>query len=106
MRRVAPGAMLWQMGCLLAIFAGFFPRVVLVGVWIFTDDVDRAFSGFLVPLLGLIFLPLTTLVYVLLWQTGHGVDGLDWLWVGLAFILDLGSYAGGESQRRQRAATA
>jgi hypothetical protein len=94
------------MGCLFAIFGGFFPRAALVAVWIFTDDVDRAFSGFVVPLLGLILLPFTTLIYVLLWQSGHGVDGVEWLWVGLAFIVDLGSYAGGESQRRQRGATA
>jgi hypothetical protein len=106
MCRVPQRGMLRQMGCLFAIFAGFFPRVVLVAVWIFTDDVDRAFSGFVVPLLGVIFLPLTTLVYVLLWQSGHGVHGVEWLWVVLAFIADLGSAAGGESQRRQRAATA
>jgi hypothetical protein len=93
------------MGCLFAILGGFFPRLALVLVWIFTDDVDRAFSGFVVPLLGLILLPLTTLVYVLVWQAGHGVDGIDWLWVGLAFLADLGSYAGGESQRRSRTAT-
>ena len=96
MCRVPQRGMLRQMGCLFAIFSGFFPRVVLVAVWIFTDDVDRAFSGFVVPLLGVIFLPLTTLVYVLLWQSGHGVHGVEWLWVVLAFIADLGSAAGGE----------
>lgn len=85
---------------------GLAARAALVFVWIFTDDVDRAFSGFLVPLLGLILVPFTTLVYVLLWQSGRGVHGVEWLWVGLAFILDLGSTAGGEMQRRQRAAPA
>ncbi len=92
------------MGCLLVIFAGFFPRAALVGLWLFTDDVDRAFSGFLIPLLGLLFLPLTTLVYVLFWTSGNGVVGVEWLWVGLAFMLDLGSYGGGSTQRRRRAA--
>jgi hypothetical protein len=31
---------------------GFAPRVALVLVWIFTNLVDRAFNGFLIPLLG------------------------------------------------------
>ena len=42
------------MGCLLALLAGFAPRVALALVWIFTNWVDRAFNGFLIPLLGLI----------------------------------------------------
>ena len=58
-------------GCLLAIFAGFFPRVALVIVWIATDLVDRAFSTFIIPLLGLIFLPFTTLVFALAWAPGR-----------------------------------
>jgi hypothetical protein len=44
---------------------------------IFTPWVDRATGAFIWPLLGLIFLPLTTLLYVILWNTdGRGVDGL------------------------------
>jgi hypothetical protein len=45
------------MGCLFALLAGFFPRIALVLVWIFTNLVDRAFNGFILPLLGLILLP-------------------------------------------------
>ena len=58
------------MGCLLAVFAGFFPRIALVCLWIFTDDVDRAYDSFILPLLGLFFLPLTTLIYALVWAPG------------------------------------
>jgi hypothetical protein len=46
------------MGCLLALLAGFAPRVALALVWIFTNLVDRAFNGFLIPLLGLIVFPM------------------------------------------------
>jgi hypothetical protein len=88
------------MGCLLAIFAGFFPRVAFVLLWIFTSEVDQAYDSFIVPLLGLIFLPLTALVYALLWAPLGGVEGIDWLWVGLAFVLDLTSYGGGARARR------
>ena len=88
------------MGCLLAVFAGFFPRLALVCLWIFTNDVDRAYDSFIVPLLGLIFLPLTTLVYALAWSPGGGVEGIEWLWVGIALVLDLSAYGGGARARR------
>jgi hypothetical protein len=90
------------MGCLLAIFAGFFPRIALVCLWIFTNDVDRAYDSFIVPLLGLIFLPLTTLVYALAWSPVGGVEGIEWLWVALALVLDLSAYGGGARARRDR----
>jgi hypothetical protein len=88
------------MGCLLAVFAGFFPRIALVCLWIFTNDVDRAYDSFIVPLLGLIFLPLTTLVYALAWSPVGGVEGIEWLWVALALVLDLSAYGGGARARR------
>jgi hypothetical protein len=45
--------------CLLALLTGFFPRLGLLCVWIFTNEVDQAYDTFILPLLGLIFLPLT-----------------------------------------------
>jgi hypothetical protein len=67
------------MGCLLALLAGVAPRVALVLVWIFTNWVDRALNGFLIPLLGLIVFPYATLFYVLAynrllagWPVGDG----------------------------------
>jgi hypothetical protein len=89
------------MGCLLAVLAAISPRLALVLVWIFTNLVDRAFEGFLLPLLGLIFLPLTTLVYVLAYQPVTGVTGWGWFFVILAVLFDLGSYGGGAFSRRR-----
>ena len=34
------------------------------------------------PILGIIFLPFTTLMYVLLWTPVNGVGGFDWVWLG------------------------
>ena len=66
------------MGCLLALLAGFAPRVALALVWIFTNLVDRAFNGFLIPLLGLIVFPYATLFYVLAYNpVSGGVGGWD-----------------------------
>ena len=50
------------MGCLLVLLAAFAPRVTLFFVWIFSDLVDRAFAGIVIPLLGLHVLPYTTLL--------------------------------------------
>jgi hypothetical protein len=87
-------------GCLFALTAGFFPRIALVLLWIFTDDVDRAFDSFWIPLLGLIFLPLTTIMYALTWAPVVGIEGFDYFLVIFAFVLDLLSYGGGARARR------
>jgi hypothetical protein len=89
-------------GCLFALFAGVFPRVALVVVWIATGLVDRAFDGFLLPLLGLIFLPLTTLVYVFVWVPVDGLGHGRWLWVALAFLVELLGYVGTGRKNRDR----
>jgi hypothetical protein len=53
-----------------------FPRLALLFVWLFTLLVNRSFSGgILLPLLGIIFLPFTTLIYVLVYIPGIGVTG-------------------------------
>jgi hypothetical protein len=80
--------------CLFAILAGMFPRVAFGVFWIARPSVvDAAFGSFIWPLLGLIFVPFTTLMYVILWTPGTGISGSDWLWIGIAFVLDLGHYS-------------
>lgn len=90
------------MGCLLGLTAGFFPRLALLIVWLATREVDQAYDSFVVPLLGLIFLPLTTLVYALAYSPIGGVEGIGWFWVVFAFVLDLLAYGGGAQARRRR----
>jgi hypothetical protein len=85
--------------CLFAILTGFFPRLGLALVWIFTNEVDQAYDTFVLPLLGLIFLPLTTLVYALFWAPLGGVDGIEWFWVVLAFLFDIGALGAGARAR-------
>ena len=92
------------MGCLIAVIAGFFPRVALVVVWLTTNLVDRAFGPWILPLLGLIFLPFTTLIYVLVYSPVVGVGHGRWLWVALAFFFEvMGDLGGARSRRRRRA---
>jgi len=71
-----------------------FARLALLLVWVLTPVVNRAFhGGWLLPLLGIIFLPFTTLIYVLVYAPGSGVTGWGWVWVVLALLLDLGVYS-------------
>jgi hypothetical protein len=89
------------MGCLLALFAGFFPRFAMIVFWILRPNrVDVAFDTWVVPLLGIIFLPLTTLMYTVLWEPG-GLEGWEWFWIGIAALLDLSHWAASATQRDQ-----
>ena len=90
------------MGCLFAMFAGFFPRIALVVIWIATDLVDRAFSTGIIPLLGLIFLPFTTLIYAIAWVPGVHLGNGRWVWVAIAFTIELIGYAGTARTNRER----
>jgi len=69
--------------------AEFASRVVLAFMWIFGWRVNAAFNNFVVPLLGLIFLPYTTIMWVLIWTPATGVSGWDWIWVLLGVGLDI-----------------
>lgn len=89
------------MPCLIVLIGLFSPRLAIVLLAIFTDDLSRAFDGVVVPFLGFLLLPWTTLVYTLTWQSGHAVRGFDWFLVAIAFLLDLGSYMGGGRYRRR-----
>jgi hypothetical protein len=74
------------MSWLFALFA----RLALLIVWLSTPLVQRAFhGGWILPLLGILFLPITTLTYVLVYSISGNVTGWGWLWIVLAFLLDL-----------------
>jgi len=90
------------MGCLLALLALISPRLVLFLLWLFDDIIGRAFDGWAVPVLGFFLLPWTTLSYVAFWDWGPGrhVTGVEWFFVILAFVIDLGAYFGGSRGRR------
>lgn len=78
------------MSWLVALFA----RIALLVVWLSTPLVNRAFhDGWVLPLLGLLILPITTLTYVLVYYIAGGVTGWNWLWVVLAILLDLAAHS-------------
>jgi hypothetical protein len=92
------------MCCLLLIAGGLGPRIALALWWIFGDKVDVAFGSWAWPLLGLIFLPWTTLFYVIVWSAVGGVSGAEWLFVALGVVLDIATYSARSAQSRYRSA--
>ena len=94
------------MGCLLALLALISPRLVLIVLWIFSNVLSRAFDSWVIPLLGFFLLPWTTLAYVAFWDWGAGreVIGIEWFFIALAFVIDLGAYTTGRRYQASRGA--
>ncbi|MFN8471505.1 MAG: hypothetical protein U0822_04740 [Anaerolineae bacterium] len=89
-------------GCLTAFVSGF-SRLMLIMFWIARPvQWEAAFSGFVLPCLGFLFIPFTTLMYVWLVQGVGSIQGLDWLWLALAFFIDLAGFASAGYANRNR----
>jgi len=86
--------------CFFLLFAALGPRFAVLAIWIFGDRVDLAFDSWLLPLLGLIFLPWTTLMYLLVWSFPGGVSGAEWIIVGLGVVFDVLTYSARSAQSR------
>jgi len=87
--------------CLLVILVAFFPRIALVLLFFFSNFLERAYHGLLIPLLGFIFLPLTTIVYAWMVNTGHALAGINLIVLIVAVIIDLGGWGGGYHRSRR-----
>ena len=85
-----------------------FTSLVLLGprfvgaIWWIARPVywQTVFSSWIWPLLGLIFLPWTTLMFALI--APHGIYGFEWLWIALAVFADLATYGGSAYGNRDR----
>lgn len=76
------------------------PRLAILVGWLFPRGrlkIMFAFNSWIIPLIGWIFLPWTTLMYVIVFP----VWGFDWIWIGMALLADLAGYAGGARSRNQ-----
>ncbi len=90
------------MPCLLLIVVLAFPRVVLVLMFLLSNYLQRAYHGLIIPVLGFIFLPLTTLVYAWMVNSGLPVAGINLLLLIVAVIIDVGGLGGGAWHRGRR----
>ena len=65
-------------------------------MWIFSDILSRAYDSWIVPLIGFFVLPgRRSPTRACGRRARNQVFGFEWFIVGLAFVLDLGSYVGG-----------
>jgi hypothetical protein len=89
-------------GCITAFISGF-SRIILLMFWISRPVMwNLAFDSVVLPCLGIMILPFTTLMYVWMLQGPGGLQGLDWLWLFLAAIVDLASIGGAGYSNRDR----
>ncbi len=65
------------------------------------DRWKSAFDSFWLPFIGFLIAPWTTLMFVAVAPTGS-IVGIDWFFLGIAFLADLGSYSGGAYGNRDR----
>ena len=90
------------MCCFFTALVFFGPRLGFLVYWLLAPlKVNTAFAGltfpFLVSLLGLIFIPWTTLMYVIIFP----LNNWDWIWLGLGVMADVASYVAGYHKRQQ-----
>ncbi len=89
------------MPCLVLIVFLAFPRIALVLLFLFSNYLQHAYHGLIVPLLGFLFLPLTTLAYAWMANTGRPTTGINLLILIVAVVIDLGGLGHGYSRRRR-----
>ncbi len=89
------------MCCVFTILLFLGPRVADITWWLIQPARwSAAFGSVIWPILGIIFLPWTTLIYVIV--SPGGIDLLGWLFIGLGVFSDIAMHGGGTYFNRDR----
>ena len=86
--------------CFLAMGAAVAPRLIFLIMWLVGERVNMAFDSWIWPLLGIIFLPYTTVMFMLVWTPVAGISGWDWMWIILGVMLDIMKWGQVANNRR------
>ena len=80
------------------------PRALIFFWWI-AEPARWAvsFQTAFVPVIGFLFIPWTTIMYVLVFP--DGISFLDWIWLGLALAVDVASYGSGAFGNRDKSSS-
>ncbi len=66
------------------------PRAWIVGYWIFGKQLGDAYDSAVVPAIGFLIAPWTTVLYAWMWAiSSSAVTGWEWLVVAVGALLDL-----------------
>jgi hypothetical protein len=94
-RRADYGSLGQLMGWMVLLGLAFWPRLIILGFWIFGRQIGDAFGSWIIPAIGFVVLPWTTLAYALIWGVGSDVvSGWEWIVVAAAFLVDIGFWVG------------
>lgn len=79
------------LGWLFVLSSAFWSRLFVLGFWIFDpQSIRRAFASWVIPAVGLVFVPATTFAYIWMWgNSSDGVNGAEWLVVAAGLVLDV-----------------
>ena len=90
------------MCCFFAALVMFGPRLAILIWWLIQPLYFQvAFNNsWLWPILGLIFLPWTLLMYLIV--APGGIIGFDWVIIGIGVVADIASYSGSAYGNRDR----
>jgi hypothetical protein len=97
----ARGPTIFPVPCLVTLIALLAPRCAIVLVVLFSDYIGTAYETRIVPFVGFLFLPLTTLAYAWAIHSRGSVQGLHLALVLLALLIDLGIVGGARKGRRE-----
>jgi hypothetical protein len=99
--------------CLVVLLLAGFPRIALIVWWLVNSArVEGVFAGWSTtvgsitgpdwtwPLVGLVFVPWTTIAYVFV--APGGLTALEWIVMVIALLIDLGAHGGGGRAYRRR----
>lgn len=88
------------MGCLLSVIVSLGSRAAIAYMYLETNYLERAFDSVWWPLLGFMFMPLTTLAYTYSVLDGRSVEGPYAIVVAVAVLMDIGIIGFGSRRRK------
>lgn len=95
----AEGAPVWTWLWFLSL--SFWPRLFILGFWIFGSQLGDAYRSWVIPAIGFLIAPSTTLAYALMWGlSSDRVYGWEWIVVGVGVLLDLWMWGAGQRLRQ------
>lgn len=91
------------MCCFFTSLLLFGPRLAILIWWLFTPTyITATFQTWIWPMLGWLFLPWTTLMFMVVAGGPAGsIVGFDWILLGIGVFADMATYFGGYAERRR-----